>query len=143
MTRDALQILIVEDDDGDAMMIREALEAVPGPVTLHRVADGEAALAFLHGNSDATDDRPDIILLDLNMPRMDGRQTLVQLKSDPALQSIPVIILTTSDDIRDISTMYEEHASAFVTKPLDFDALESVVQQIRQFYEHVAVLPPH
>ncbi|MDG4821746.1 response regulator [Asanoa sp. WMMD1127] len=140
MRREAgpLRILVVEDDDGDAMMIREALEGVTTPATLHRVADGEQALEFLRQPSDG---RPDMILLDLNMPRMDGRETLVALKRDPDLKSIPVIILTTSDDIRDVAGMYQEHANAFVTKPMDFDALEAVVQQIRRFYENVAVLP--
>ncbi|MEV4619572.1 response regulator [Asanoa sp. NPDC049573] len=133
-----LRILVVEDDEGDAMMIREALEAVATPATLNRVADGEEALTFLRRTADP---RPDMILLDLNMPRMDGRETLVELKRDPDLRSIPVVILTTSDDVRDVSRMYREHASAFVTKPMDFDALESVVQQIRQFYENIAKLP--
>ncbi|MEV0714060.1 response regulator [Asanoa sp. NPDC050611] len=143
MAREAgpLRILIVEDDDGDAMMIREALETVTTPATLHRVPDGEEALAYLRDAVGRPAERPDVILLDLNMPRMDGRETLVELKRDPRLKAIPVIILTTSDDIRDVTQMYQEHANAFVTKPMDFDALEAVVRQIRQFYEHVAVLP--
>jgi CheY-like chemotaxis protein len=134
-----LRVLVVEDDDGDAMMIAEALEAVASPATVWRVTDGEQALARLRAGGAAA--RPDVILLDLNMPRMDGRETLTEIKRDDDLRAIPVVILTTSDDVRDILQTYRGHANAFVTKPMDFDALESVVQSIRRFYEETAVLP--
>lgn len=141
MARDGrpLRVLVVEDDDGDAMMIAEALEAVASPAIVWRVTDGEQALEHLRGGG--ADIRPDLILLDLNMPRMDGRETLTEIKRDEDLRAIPVVILTTSDDVRDILETYRGHANAFVTKPMDFDALESVVQSIRRFFEHTAVLP--
>jgi CheY-like chemotaxis protein len=131
-----LHVLIVDDDDADAMMIEEAL--IGSPVVLQRATDGQAALELLAQEGSR---RPDLILLDLNMPRMGGLQTLTRLKADADLTTIPVVVLTTSDASPDILASYSQHASAFVTKPMDLDAFESVVQKIRAFYAEIAELP--
>lgn len=136
-------VLIVDDDDADTMMIEEALAAEPVPPVVSRVGDGAEALAFLRrqeGYRDAP--RPDLVLLDLNMPRMGGHEVLLEIKGDDALKSIPVVVLTTSDALPDITASYVRHANAYVTKPMDLDSFEQAVQRIRRFYAEVAVLPP-
>jgi CheY-like chemotaxis protein len=140
--RRSLRILVVDDDDADAMMIDEALTAAASTATVDRVADGEQALQYLrHGDGYPQSGRPDLILLDLNMPRMDGRATLAEIKSDDALKMIPVVILTTSAAEADVMSSYQHRANAYVTKPMDLDAFEAVVRQIDQFYAQTAVLP--
>ena len=137
-----LQILVVDDDDADALMIREALDSAEMPARVDRVADGREALDYLRregGYPDAV--RPDLILLDLNMPRMDGRETLAAIKGDDALKAIPVIILTTSGAAPDIIASYQHRANAYVTKPFGLDDFEATVRQINRFYRDVAVLP--
>ena len=139
----SLQILVVDDDDADALMIEEALGATERSATVNRVVDGREALDYLHragSYPDAT--RPDLILLDLNMPRMDGRETLAAIKSDDALKAIPVVILTTSGAGPDIVSSYQHRANAYVTKPFGLDDFEATVRQIDRFYREVAVLPP-
>ena len=125
-------------------MIREALERAHRPPQLYVAGDGEQALAFLRREGDhAQSPRPDLILMDLNMPRLDGREALAAIKDDARLRAIPVVILTTSDAETDVLASYQQHASAFVTKPIDLDALEAVMDQIDQFYTTVsALLPP-
>lgn len=138
-----MRVLIVDDDDGDALIIGDVLRGSTRPVLVDRVADGQEALDFLRrvgGYRDAI--RPDVILLDLNMPRVDGRQTLAEVKSDPELLSIPVVVLTTSGEPADIVDSYREHANAYVTKPLILDELEAAVRQVSRFYGEIAVLPP-
>jgi CheY-like chemotaxis protein len=140
--RRALQILVVDDDDADAMMIAEALEEQGAPASIDRVADGRQALDYLrraNGYPDAP--RPDLILLDLNMPRMDGRETLAQIKADDDLKSIPVVVLTTSGSTPDIVSSYQQRANAYVTKPMDLDEFETAVREINRFYRDVAILP--
>lgn len=137
-----LDVLIVDDDDADAMMIEEALSASAAPPVIHRVVDGREAVDYLRrldGWADA--ERPDLILLDLNMPRMDGREVLAVIKTDDALKTIPVVVLTTSGAVTDITTSYTHHANAFVTKPIDLDGFETVVRQIDRFYGDVAIRP--
>ena len=139
----SLQILVVDDDDADALMISEALENAANATIVDRVADGREALDYLHREGrypDAT--RPDLILLDLNMPRMDGRETLAAIKSDDGLKAIPVVILTTSGAEPDIVSSYQHRANAYVTKPFGLDDFEATVRQIDRFYREVAVLPP-
>jgi len=137
-----LQILVVDDDDADALMISEALEGAETPSTVRRVADGREALDYLRREGRFTDaHRPDLILLDLNMPGMDGRETLAAIKSDDRLKAIPVVILTTSGAAPDIVASYQHRANAYVTKPFGLDDFESTVQQIDRFYREVAVLP--
>ncbi|MEU8820525.1 response regulator [Actinoplanes sp. NPDC048796] len=138
----ALTILVVDDDDADALMIEEALLGAAVPPVVHRVADGLEALEFLRrqgGYGDAV--RPDLVLLDLNMPRMDGREVLAELKADDGLKSIPVVVLTTSGESTDITASYVRHANAFVTKPMELDAFVAAVQQIDRFYRDIAMLP--
>ncbi len=138
----SLQILVVDDDDADALMIEEALENARTDTTVNRVVDGREALDYLHRSGPyAEARRPDLILLDLNMPRMDGRETLAAIKTDEALKAIPVIILTTSGAAPDIVSSYQHRANAYVTKPFGLDDFEATVRQIDRFYREVAVLP--
>ncbi len=138
----SLQILVVDDDDADALMITEALAATDGDSRVDRVADGREALDYLRRDGRfAEAPRPDLILLDLNMPRMDGRETLAAIKSDDRLKAIPVVILTTSGAAPDIASSYQQRANAYVTKPFGLDDFESTVRQIDRFYREVASLP--
>jgi CheY-like chemotaxis protein len=140
--RRALHILVVDDDDADAMMITEALDAVDTPATVRRVADGRQALDYLRRSIDYPDaPRPDLILLDLNMPRMGGRETLAEIKTDDELKAIPVVVLTTSSALTDIEDSYRHRANAYVTKPMDLDEFEAAVREINRFYRDTAVLP--
>ena len=139
----SLEILVVDDDDADALMISEALESSAGEVTVQRVADGREALDYLRREGAYPDaSRPDLILLDLNMPRMDGRETLAAIKSDDRLKAIPVVILTTSGAEPDITSSYQHRANAYVTKPFGLDEFEATVRTIDRFYREVALLPP-
>jgi CheY-like chemotaxis protein len=139
----SLQILVVDDDDADALMISEALENAETRATVERVADGQEALEYLRREGGFHHaQRPDLILLDLNMPRMDGRETLAAIKNDDRLKAIPVVILTTSGAAPDIMSSYEHRANAYVTKPFGLDDFESTVRQINRFYREVASLPP-
>jgi len=138
-----LEILVVDDDDADALMIEEALDATGGNAVVQRVVDGREALDYLRRVGPfAQAQRPDLILLDLNMPRMDGRETLAAIKTDDLLKAIPVIILTTSGAAPDIESSYQHRANAYVTKPFGLDDFEATVRQIDRFYREVAVLPP-
>ena len=138
----SLQILVVDDDDADALMISEALEATDSHATVERVSDGREALDYLRQEGRFGDaHRPDLILLDLNMPRMDGRETLAAIKSDERLKAIPVVILTTSGATPDIVSSYQHRANAYVTKPFGLDDFEQTVRQIDRFYREVATLP--
>jgi len=138
----SLQILVVDDDDADALMIAEVLTATEGESHVDRVADGREALDYLRRLDPFTEaSRPDLILLDLNMPRMDGRETLAAIKSDDGLKAIPVVILTTSGAAPDIASSYEHRANAYVTKPFSLDDFEATVRQIDRFYREIASLP--
>lgn len=140
--RSSLQILVVDDDDADALMISEALESSATQTTVERVADGREALDYLRREGRFADaSRPDLILLDLNMPRMDGRETLAAIKTDDELKAIPVVILTTSGATPDIVASYQHRANAYVTKPFGLDDFEATVRQIDRFYREVASLP--
>ena len=139
----AIEVLLVEDDPGDVLMTREAFEehAVGNRLTV--VPDGDVALAYLRREGRFADAvRPDLILLDLNLPRRDGREVLAEIKSDPALRSIPVVVLTTSKAEEDILRSYDLHANAYVTKPVDFNRFIEVVRQIDEFFVSVVKLPP-
>lgn len=139
----SLEILVVDDDDADALMISEALESSDQRTTVNRVADGREALDYLLRSAPYEQaQRPDLILLDLNMPRMDGRETLAAIKSDERLKTIPVVILTTSGAAPDIASSYQHRANAYVTKPFGLDEFEATVRVIDRFYREVALLPP-
>ncbi|MBE1490770.1 response regulator [Plantactinospora soyae] len=137
-----LQVLVVEDDLGDLALVENAFADHSIPSTLHHVTDGADALAFLRREAPYADaPRPDLILLDLNMPRVDGRQVLHQIKADEDLSSIPAIVFTTSSSTGDIVSSYAAHANAYVTKPINLDDFDRVVIEIRNFYGHIASLP--
>jgi CheY-like chemotaxis protein len=123
-------------------MISEALESAQAETTVRRVVDGQEALDYLRRKGRFSDaNRPDLILLDLNMPRMDGRETLAAIKTDETLKAIPVVILTTSGATPDIVASYRHRANAYVTKPFGLDDFEATVRHIDRFYREVAVLP--
>jgi len=130
-------ILLVEDNQADALLIQEALRQASVHLDVERVPDGEAALRRLRNGP-----RPGLVLLDLNLPRMDGRTVLAELKADPDLHTIPVIVLTTSSAPADIAFAYENHANSYVRKPLGLDALVEAAQAIRDFWLRTAT-PPH
>jgi len=137
-----IEILLVEDDAGDVVMTREALDEGKVLNRLHVVGDGVEALAFLRREGAYTEaPRPDLVLLDLDLPRRDGRQVLGEIKSDPELRRIPVVVLTTSEAEEDIFRSYDLHANAYVTKPVDFDRFVAVIQQIDDFFISVVRLP--
>jgi CheY-like chemotaxis protein len=137
-----IDVLLVEDDPGDTLMIKEAFEDNKVRNRLSTVADGVEALAFLRREGEYSDaPRPDLILLDLNLPRKDGRQVLEEIKDDAELRTIPVVVLTTSEAEEDILRSYSLHANAYVTKPVDFDRFIDVVRQIDEFFVEVVRLP--
>ncbi|MFJ3222376.1 response regulator [Streptomyces sp. NPDC086783] len=137
-----IQVLLVEDDPGDELMTREAFEDNKIRNTLHVVRDGEEALDFLYRQNQYADaPRPDLILLDLNLPKYDGRQVLERIKSDDELALIPVVVLTTSSAEEDILRSYRLHANAYVTKPVDLDQFIAAVRQIDDFFVTVVKLP--
>jgi CheY-like chemotaxis protein len=141
-TPDPLEVLVVDDDSGDVLMIEEALDGHDIPSRIHVVSDGVEALAFLRQEQPHTGaPRPHLILLDLNMPRMDGREVLAVVKGDEELRSIPVVVLTTSALDEDVLRSYELRANAFVTKPVDLDRFTAIVQQIESFYGRIVRLP--
>jgi CheY-like chemotaxis protein len=144
MTDDArvIDILLVEDDPGDELITREAFEHNKIKNTLHVARDGEQGLDFLYQRGAYENaPRPELILLDLNLPKYDGRQLLEQIKSDADLCHIPVVVLTTSSAEEDIIKSYKLHANAYVTKPVDVDAFMSAVRQIDEFFVQVVRLP--
>ncbi len=138
-----IDILLVEDDEGDVLLTKKALTNGKIYNSLNVTKDGVDALAFLRQEGEyASAVRPDLILLDLNMPRMDGRETLAQIKKDKNLRSIPVVVLTTSDSDRDILKSYDLQASCYVTKPVDLEQFVCVVKAIKDFWFSVVKLPP-
>ena len=135
-------VLLVEDDPGDQLITREAFEHNKIRNTLHVAHDGEEGLDFLYRRGAHQEaPRPDLILLDLNLPKYDGRQLLERIKSDPNLWHIPVVVLTTSSAEEDIVRSYRLHANAYVTKPVDLDQFMSAVRQIDEFFVQVVRLP--
>jgi CheY-like chemotaxis protein len=138
-----IDVLLVEDDPGDVLMTKEAFAEHKVRNRLNVVSDGVEALAYLRREDPYGDAvRPDLILLDLNLPRRDGRQVLREIKSDESLRQIPVVVLTTSQADEDILRSYQLHANAYVTKPVDFERFISVVRQIDEFFVTVVRLPP-
>lgn len=138
----AIDILLVEDDPGDELITREAFEHNKLQNRLHVAHDGEEGLDYLYRRGRFADaPRPDLILLDLNLPKYDGRQLLEKIKSDPDLARIPVVVLTTSSAEEDILKSYKLHANAYVTKPVDLDQFMKAVRQIDEFFVQVVRLP--
>jgi CheY-like chemotaxis protein len=137
-----IDILLVEDDPGDVLMTREAFEHHKIRNALHVATDGVEALEFLHREGRFREaPRPGLILLDLNLPRKGGREVLGEIKQDPRLRTIPVVVLTTSEAEEDILRSYDLHANAYVTKPVDFEKFVEVVRKIDEFWVTVVQLP--
>jgi len=138
-----IDILLVEDNPGDVRLTYEALKEGKVLNSLQVVGDGIEALAFLrHEGAYAKAPHPDIILLDLNLPRMDGREVLAEIKNDPDLRRIPVVILTTSKAEEDIIKTYNLHANCYITKPVDLDQFINVVKSVEEFWFTIVRLPP-
>jgi CheY-like chemotaxis protein len=137
-----IDVLMVEDDDGDILMTKEAFEYYKVQNRLHVVTDGEQALQFLRRQGPYADaPRPGLILLDVNLPRVSGLEVLAELKNDPELLVIPVVMLTTSRAEEDIVRSYSLHANAFVTKPVDFEHFMEAIRQIDNFFLTLVCLP--
>jgi two-component system, chemotaxis family, response regulator Rcp1 len=140
---EAIEILLVEDNPGDVRLTTEALAEAKVRNRLSVARDGVEALQYLRREPPfQTSTRPDIILLDLNMPRMDGREVLQELKADPSLSSIPVVVLTTSESEEDVLRSYQLHASCYITKPVDLEQFLKVVRSVEDFWLTVVRLPP-
>jgi CheY-like chemotaxis protein len=142
MNAEEISVLLVEDDPGDVMLVREAFAADKVGNTLSVVSDGVEAMRFVRGEGEyAGVERPDLVLLDLNLPRKSGAEVLAEIKSDPQLSTIPVVVLTTSQAEEDVLRSYEMHANAYVTKPVDFDRFGEIVRQIDEFFVGIVRLP--
>jgi two-component system, chemotaxis family, response regulator Rcp1 len=138
-----LRVLLVEDDPGDVLIAQEALRAGNLSARLDVVSDGVEAMAYVRKqDAYAEAERPDLILLDLNLPRMSGHEVLAELKADSSLRRIPIVVLSTSVAAEDIAKSYDLHANVYVSKPVDFDEFAGVVKQIDEFFASVAQLPP-
>ncbi len=138
----AIEVLLIEDDPGDVVITREAFEHYKIHNTLRVARDGQEGLDYLYRRgAHSSAPRPDLILLDLNLPKYDGHQLLKQIKSDPELCHIPVVVLTTSAADEDILRSYQLHANAYVTKPVGFGEFMNVIRQIDEFFVQVVRLP--
>ena len=138
-----IEVLLVEDDEGDVLMTREALDEGKVFNRLTVVGDGVEAIAYLRREDPYAEvTRPDLVLLDLNLPKRDGRQVLEEVKADPELRRIPIVVLTTSEADEDVLRSYDLHANAYVTKPVDFDRFVEVIRQIDEFFISIVRLPP-
>jgi CheY-like chemotaxis protein len=143
MKADLASILLVEDDPGDVLLVREALAEHKMANSLSVVDDGVKAMEYLRRQGDFTDaERPGVVLLDLNLPRKSGAEVLAEIKGDPALATIPVVVLTTSEAEEDVLRSYQQHANAYVTKPVDFERFKQIVRQIDEFFIGIVKLPP-
>lgn len=137
-----VDILLVEDNPGDVRLTQEAFREARTPIKINVAMDGEEAIAYLRRLSpfqNAT--RPDLILLDLNIPKKDGREVLAEIKADPLLHDIPVVVLTTSNAEQDIQKTYNLEVNAYINKPVDFDRFFDIVQKIEDFWLMTAILP--
>jgi CheY-like chemotaxis protein len=143
MNAELISVLLVEDDPGDVLLIREAFAEQKVGNVLSVVSDGVEAMKFVRGEGEYADrERPDLVLLDLNLPRKSGAEVLAEIKGDPELATIPVIVLTTSSSREDIMGSYRMHANAYITKPVDFERFREIVHQIDDFFIGIVKLPP-
>jgi two-component system, chemotaxis family, response regulator Rcp1 len=139
----AINVLMVEDDPDDVYLTEEALRASRLRMNLFVVDDGVRAMQYLRRQDEYADSqRPNLVLLDLNLPRMDGREVLTEIKADPALTDIPVVVLTTSKAEEDVAASYRQHANCYISKPVDIEQFRSVVASIENFWFTVVQLPP-
>ena len=137
-----MHVLLVEDSPGDVRLTQEAFREANRMIRLHVASDGVEAMAFLRREGSHSDaPRPDIILLDLNLPRMDGREVLTQIKADDNLKTIPTVILTTSDSEADVARSYQLHANCYLKKPVQLEQFESLVKSINDFWLTKVTLP--
>jgi CheY-like chemotaxis protein len=147
MNADLISVLLVEDDPGDVLLVKEAFEDHKVGNALSVVSDGVEALQYVRGEGDyASVARPDLILLDLNLPRKSGIEVLAEIKGDRRLFTIPIVVLTTSEAEEDIVAAYKLHANAYITKPVDFEQFSRIVHQIDDFFIGLVKLPrasPH
>ena len=142
-TRASTEILLVEDNPGDIRLMQEAFKEGGFSSRLSVTRDGEQAMAFLHHQGPyANSPRPDLILLDLNLPRKDGREVLAELKQEASLRQIPVVVLSTSTSPEDVRTSYDLHANCYIPKPVDLDTLIELGKVIEHFWLGTAILPP-
>lgn len=138
-----VEILLVEDNAGDIRLTREALKESKIANNLHVVGDGEQALDFLHQRAQYVDAiRPDLVILDLNLPKVDGREVLEHIKADPHLRMIPVAVMTTSKNDEDVTRSYAAYANCYIRKPLDIEGFFAVVASIETFWFQIVKLPP-
>jgi CheY-like chemotaxis protein len=144
MNAELVEVLLVEDDPGDVMLVRESFHDHQAGNRLTVVSDGVEAMALLRRQGRHADAaRPDLVILDLNLPRMNGSEVLAAIKRDPDLKTIPVVVLTTSQAADDVARSYRLHANAYITKPVDFERFREIVHQIDEFFVGVVQLPPH
>jgi len=139
-----VKILLIEDSDGDILLITQALKnaQVTNGVTV--IKDGDKALLYLRKEGDYENvETPDLILLDINLPRVDGIEVLAEIKNDPLLMSIPVVMLTTSESEKDVINSYNNHANCYIVKPVNFQKFIDVVQLIKEFWITIVKLPKH
>jgi CheY-like chemotaxis protein len=143
MKADLVSVLLVEDDPGDVVLVREAFAEHKVGNVLSVVSDGVQAMEFVRGEGPyAGRQPPDLVLLDLNLPRKSGAEVLAEIKGDPRLSTIPVIVLTTSEAEEDVLRSYAMHANAYIAKPVDFERFKSIVHQIDDFFIGLVKLPP-
>ena len=141
--RYAARVLLVEDNPADVRLLEEAFSESAEPYELHTVVDGEEALNFIHARNEHADKpRPDVILLDINLPKRNGHDVLKAVKGTPGLTRIPVLMLTSSDSVTDVTSAYDEHANAYIRKPSNIGDYFEVIAAIKQFWLSVVQLPP-
>jgi two-component system, chemotaxis family, response regulator Rcp1 len=138
-----IEVLLVEDSPGDVRLTQEAFRIANPLIHVRVAADGVEALAYLKSTDGARAPRPDLILLDLNLPKMDGREVLASIKDDAALKMIPTVVLTTSEAEADVSRSYQLHANCYLNKPVDLDVFEALVKSVSDFWLTKARLPVH
>ena len=140
MTR-VFRVLVVEDNEADAELAKRALRKVSGPVDVEAVADGDEALTWLRDRARERRPLPDVVLLDLNMPRMSGHEVLTALRGDPVLSLLPVVVFSSSANPDDVKRAYQSHANPYVTKPNDFTGYKSVMATLHDYWRQTATLP--
>lgn len=137
-----IEIMLVEDNPGDVRLTVEALKEARMTNALHVTQDGVEAMSFLRREQPYGEaPRPDLIILDLNLPKKDGREVLTEIKGDPTLRQIPVVVMTTSSDDRDVLRAYDHHVNCYITKPVDFDQFVRVVRSVDDFWLSIVTLP--
>jgi two-component system, chemotaxis family, response regulator Rcp1 len=142
MKQQEVKILLVEDNEGDIVLTLEGLREAHIHNHVHVVKDGELALLYLRKTGVFADaETPNLILLDINLPRVDGKEVLMEIKNDPLLKKIPVVMLTTSESEKDVMDAYNNHANCYITKPVDYSKFMEVVQSIKEFWISIVHLP--